>query len=122
MHYVTAGAGSSVTPTSPPTTDGYDSVTAATDLTELMAGLGHDRNHVHGEDRGAEYAYVLAATHPDRVRTLSFAVMLLSGYGVEEWSTFSPEHVSAQYQLRSGSGTFRSSGCRISPKCSSTRR
>jgi pimeloyl-ACP methyl ester carboxylesterase len=81
----------------PPAAEGYDSLTNATDLTELMLKLGHSQFHIHGEDRGAEYGYVLAATRPDMVRTLSFAEMLLSGQGLEEWSKFTPEHVAAQY-------------------------
>ena len=79
---------------------GYDSRTNAEDLAQLMEQLGHDTYHVHGEDRGAEFAYVLAATFPERVRTLSFAEMLLSGLGLEEWSFFSQENVSARFELR----------------------
>src|SRR5918997_1505155 len=77
----------------PTAEEGYDSLTNADDMAELMAGLGHDTFHVHGEDRGAEFAYVLAATRPERVRTLSFAEMLLSGEGLEEWSHFTPGNV-----------------------------
>lgn len=84
----------------PPASEGYDSLTVAADLTDLMDTLGHRAFHVHGEDRGAEYGYVLAATRPHRVTTLSFAEMLLSGYGLEEWSNFTSEHVSAQYHQR----------------------
>jgi pimeloyl-ACP methyl ester carboxylesterase len=82
----------------PPAEEGYDSLTAASDLAELMEQLGHSRFHVHGEDRGAEYGYVLAATRPERVRTLSFCEMLLSGQGFEEWSNFTVEHINAQYR------------------------
>ncbi|GAB1813111.1 alpha/beta fold hydrolase [Mycobacterium sp. MUNTM1] len=82
----------------PPASEGYDSLTNATDLAELMRHLGHNQFHVHGEDRGAEYGYVLAATRPEMVKTLSFAEMLLSGRGLEEWSTFTREHLSAQYR------------------------
>jgi len=57
----------------PTAEEGYDSLTNADDLSELMTSLGHETFHVHGEDRGAEFAYVLAATRPERVRTLSFA-------------------------------------------------
>ena len=32
--------------------EGYDSLTNADDLSELMTSLGHETFHVHGEDRG----------------------------------------------------------------------
>jgi pimeloyl-ACP methyl ester carboxylesterase len=79
---------------------GYDSRTNATDLSQLMEQLGHETYHVHGEDRGAEFAYVLAATQPDRVKTLSLAEMLLSGAGLEEWSYFTEDNVRARFELR----------------------
>ena len=56
--------------------------TNADDMAELMTSLGHEQFHLHGEDRGAEFAYVLAATRPERVKTLCFAEMLLSGEGL----------------------------------------
>ena len=65
-----------------------------------MAQLGHETYHVHGEDRGAEFAYVLAATQRDRVKTLSFCEMLLSGLGLEEASFFTPENISAQFRQK----------------------
>lgn len=82
----------------PPVSEGYDSRTNAQDLAELMTYLGHEKFHVHGEDRGAEFAYVLAATERTRVKTLSFCEMLLSGEGLEEASFFTPENVSAQFR------------------------
>lgn len=82
----------------PPASEGYDSLTNAQDLSELMAWLGHDTYHVHGEDRGAEFAYALAATRRENVRTLSFCEMLLSGEGLEEWSNFHGSNVSAQFR------------------------
>ena len=84
----------------PPASEGYDSATNAQDLAELMAQLGHDTYHVHGEDRGAEFAYVLAATRRQQVKTLSFCEMLLSGEGLEEWSNFTPSNLSAQYRQK----------------------
>jgi pimeloyl-ACP methyl ester carboxylesterase len=82
----------------PPVEEGYDSLTNAADVAELMSQLGHETFHLHGEDRGAEFAYALAASRRDRVRTLSFCEMLLSGEGLEEWSNFTPENISAQYR------------------------
>lgn len=84
----------------PPVEEGYDSRTNATDMAELMTALGHHSFHVHGEDRGAEFAYVLAATQRDRVKTLSFCEMLLSGQGLEEWSNFTPDNISAQFRQK----------------------
>jgi pimeloyl-ACP methyl ester carboxylesterase len=69
-------------------------------MAELMTSLGHQTFHLHGEDRGAEFAYALAATERGRVRTLSFAEMLLSGEGLEEWSNFTPENVASQFNLK----------------------
>jgi pimeloyl-ACP methyl ester carboxylesterase len=82
----------------PPVSEGYDSLTNAKDVSELMAQLGHETYHVHGEDRGAEFAYVVAATNREQVKTLSFCEMLLSGEGLEEASFFTPENISAQFR------------------------
>jgi Predicted hydrolases or acyltransferases (alpha/beta hydrolase superfamily) len=84
----------------PPAIEGYDSATNAKDMAELMTVLGHDKFHVHGEDRGAEFAYVLAAKYPERVKTLSYAEMMLSGLGLEEWSYFTEDNISARYEER----------------------
>ena len=84
----------------PPVEEGYDSLTNATDMAELMAQLGHSSYHVHGEDRGAEFAYALAATQRDKVKTLSFCEMLLSGAGLEEWSNFEAQKVSSQFDKK----------------------
>ena len=35
-----------------------------------------------------------------RVKTLSFSEMLLSGEGLEEWSNFTPENISSQFNLK----------------------
>jgi pimeloyl-ACP methyl ester carboxylesterase len=84
----------------PPVEEGYDSLTNAQDMAELMTQLGHDTFHLHGEDRGAEFAYALAATQRGRVKTLSFCEMLLSGAGLEEWSNFTPQNISAQFRQK----------------------
>jgi pimeloyl-ACP methyl ester carboxylesterase len=101
----------------PPATEGYDSLTNATDLTELMLQLGHSQFHIHGEDRGAEYGYVLAATRPDMVRTLSFAEMLLSKgskNGPNSPPSMSPPSTTNRAY---GYGTSRFSGCPTYLKC-----
>ena len=84
----------------PPVEEGYDSLTNSQDVAELMQQLGHSRYHVHGEDRGAEFAYAVAATQRDKVMTLSFCEMMLSGFGLEEWSNFEPEKISAQFNQK----------------------
>jgi len=84
----------------PPSTDGYDSVTNADDVVELMTQLGHDKFYLHGEDRGADYAYATAAKYRDRVLKLSFCEMLVSGFGLEESSFWTKENVTAQYEKR----------------------
>ena len=84
----------------PPTTDGYTSAENADDMAELMTQLGHEKFHLHGEDRGADYAYALAAMYRERVLTLSFCEMLLSGFGLEESSFWTAENVGAQYEKR----------------------
>jgi len=60
-----------------------------------MSQLGHEEFHVHGEDRGAEFGYGIAAMYPDRVNTLSFAEMVLSGEGLMEWSYLTRENLEA---------------------------
>lgn len=84
----------------PPAAMGYDSRTNAADLAELMTQLGYDTFHVHGEDRGAEFAYAVAGIYRDRVLSLSFCEMLLSGVSLEKWSYFTLENVNAQYEMR----------------------
>ncbi|KAF7192165.1 Soluble epoxide hydrolase [Pseudocercospora fuligena] len=82
----------------PPTTDGYDSKEQASDCAELMTQLGHEKFYLHGEDRGADYAYAVAGLYRDRVLKLSFCEMLLSGLGLEESSFWTRENVTAQFR------------------------
>ena len=63
-----------------------------------MSQLNHKQSRVHGEDRGAEYVYALAALYRQQVLSLSFCEMLLSGFGLEESSFWTPENVSAQFR------------------------
>ncbi|THW40422.1 soluble epoxide hydrolase [Aureobasidium pullulans] len=84
----------------PPTTDGYDSATNSQDVSELMTLLNIDKFHVHGEDRGADFAYALAATCRDRVKSLSFCEMAVSGFGLEETSYWTEENLTAQYRQK----------------------
>ena len=84
----------------PPATDGYDSATNADDMADLMTQLGHEKFFVHGEDRGADYAYALCAMYRDRVKKLSFCEMQISGFGLEETSFWTPENVTAQFRQK----------------------
>jgi pimeloyl-ACP methyl ester carboxylesterase len=84
----------------PPATDGCDSMTNAKDLADLMTQLGHGKLYVHGEDRDTEYAYVLAASHRERVMKLSFCEMLLSGFGLEESSFSTKDNPTALFEQR----------------------
>ena len=79
--------------------DGYDMGTIADDLAELMTVLGHDTFNLAGEDWGAAFAYALAASHPHRVRKLSYGEMLLPGFGLEEWSYLTAENVLSNHFL-----------------------
>ena len=65
-----------------------------------MAGLGYDKYFVHGEDRGAEYAYVLAATQREHVKAVVIGEQILSGFGLEESSYFIEENLNARIENR----------------------
>lgn len=60
---------------------GYDAVTLAADVGELLAGLGATPAHVVGHDLGGPVAYALAATRRDAVRTLALIECPLPGVG-----------------------------------------
>lgn len=47
--------------------DGYDKMTVARDIAELMTRLGHDRFRVVAHDWGGPVAFALAAQFPERV-------------------------------------------------------
>ena len=67
-------------------------------MADLMSQLGHEKFYLHGEDRGGDYAYALAASYRERVLKLSFCEMLVSGLGLEESNIWSPEMVTAQFR------------------------
>lgn len=81
----------------PGASEGYDSLTNVKDIDELMVSLGIDKFHIHSEDRGAEFGFVYAATHPEKVKTISYCEMAVSGFGIEEASYFTEENVMANY-------------------------
>jgi pimeloyl-ACP methyl ester carboxylesterase len=80
--------------------EGYVSDIVVEDLVQLLDALEVDRAFVHGEDRGAEYGFLLAAKHPERVRALSFAEMMLSRYGLEERSFLTEANVTVAAERR----------------------
>lgn len=63
---------------------GYDAFTMATDVRELMRGLGHTSVYVVGHDIGAPVAYAYAAQYPDEVKRLAVVELVLAGAGLEE--------------------------------------
>jgi pimeloyl-ACP methyl ester carboxylesterase len=83
----------------PPASEGYDGRTNANDMAELMDQLGHMTYTVHGEDRGATYAFCLAGLYPDRVTHLSFCEMMLSERLTKQ-SFFTRDNISAQYNQK----------------------
>jgi len=60
---------------------GYDAVTLAEDVYQLLRGLGALPAHVVGHDLGGPVAYALAATHPNSARTLALIECPLPGVG-----------------------------------------
>jgi pimeloyl-ACP methyl ester carboxylesterase len=71
---------------------GYDAKTMAEDIRGLVDQLGFERFFVVGHDMGAPVAYLLAATHPDRVRGLVYIDEPLPGFNLEEFTRFSPDN------------------------------
>jgi pimeloyl-ACP methyl ester carboxylesterase len=55
----------------PPFVSDYALTEAAADAVAVLDGLGVDAAHVIGHDWGAQIGWMLAALHPDRVRTLT---------------------------------------------------
>lgn len=78
---------------------GYDMRTVADDVAQLTKKLGFDTFYLHGEDWGAAFAYALAADNRDRVKKLSYAEMLLPGFGLEDWGHLTAENVDSGHWL-----------------------
>lgn len=64
--------------------DGYDKVTVATDLHELVHALGHKQIILVGHDMGGQVAYPYAATWPDEVGALVYIESSLPAFGQEQ--------------------------------------
>ena len=71
------GIGDSGMPQKPLT--GYDKVTVAGDIHQLVERLGLGPVHIIGHDHGAAVAYAYSATYRDEVRSLVFCEMALMG-------------------------------------------
>jgi pimeloyl-ACP methyl ester carboxylesterase len=68
---------------------GYDMASFAADIHALLDYLGIASAHVVGQDFGATTGYTMAATWPDRVRSLTVLDMVLPGFGLENAVGFS---------------------------------
>jgi pimeloyl-ACP methyl ester carboxylesterase len=88
------GLGDSQHPTS-----GYDMRTVAEDFAQLMTALGHERFRLVGEDWGAAAAYQLASAYPQRIEQFVYQEMILSGFGLEDYSFLTKENVSTYVWL-----------------------
>lgn len=69
-------------------TDGYDKMTVARDIAELMTQLGHDQFRVVAHDWGGPVAFALAAQFPERVIAMAIfdAPVLGDGGPIEHHS------------------------------------
>ena len=79
------GYGRSSVPEPDPEHEAYSKRTMAADFVSLMAGLGFDRFHVLGHDRGARVAYRLALDHSERVERLGIIEVIPTG---DMWARF----------------------------------
>lgn len=61
--------------------DGYDAVTLAEDIYQLLRQQGALPAHLVGHDLGGPIAYALAAKHPEAARSLTIIECLLPGVG-----------------------------------------
>jgi len=64
-------------------TDDHDSLTAATDLVELITHLDLGPVHLTGQDVSGPTTYRVAATHPDLVKSFTAIETALPGFGAE---------------------------------------
>ena len=62
---------------------GYDKVTVATDLHELMRSLGFARIHLVAQDMGGPVGFAYAASFPADVRDFAFIESAVPGFGLE---------------------------------------
>jgi pimeloyl-ACP methyl ester carboxylesterase len=62
---------------------GYDKVTVATDLHELMRSLGLSRVHLVAQDMGGPVGYAYSASFPADVRDFVFIESAIPGFGLE---------------------------------------
>jgi len=62
---------------------GYDKVTVATDLHELMRSLGFGRVHLVAQDMGGPVGFAYAASFPADARDFTFIESAVPGFGLE---------------------------------------
>lgn len=62
---------------------GYDKVTVATDLHELVRSLGFGRIHLVAQDMGGPVGFAYAASFPADVRDFAFIESAVPGFGLE---------------------------------------
>jgi pimeloyl-ACP methyl ester carboxylesterase len=62
---------------------GYDKVTVATDLNQLVRALKLDRVHLVAQDMGGPVGYAYAANWPEQVRSFVFIESAIPGFGLE---------------------------------------
>jgi pimeloyl-ACP methyl ester carboxylesterase len=80
------GLGDSTRPTA-----GYDMTTFAADLRAVLDHLGEDAAHIVGIDLGVPVVFALAATHPDRVATLTLVEATVGAlHGAEDFFANGP--------------------------------
>lgn len=63
---------------------GYDDLTVAEDIHQLVRRLGHERIFLVGHDLGGGVAYAYAAAHPESVWRLAILEFALPGFGLEQ--------------------------------------
>jgi haloacetate dehalogenase len=91
------GYGESLSEPGGPLGEGYSNRERATELVQLMSGLGFERFSVVGHDRGARVAYRMALDHPEVVQRLGVLNVvptvdqferMAQGAAVEYWPWF----------------------------------
>jgi pimeloyl-ACP methyl ester carboxylesterase len=113
---------------------GYDLITMASDLLDLLDRLGIDKAHIVGHSYGARVALVFALRHPERVESLTIAdtqIRALQGpMKLGEWphwpewkadlasrgvTSFPPEDSVIDFSLLAALGSRGSSGASDQP-------
>ena len=91
----------------PPAEEGYQLLTNARDMAELMTALGHQTFHLHGEDRGAESPTRLLRPSEPGANTVVLGDAAL-GRGARGMVEFHPRQRRGAVQLARGLGLAHS--------------